>query len=285
MFARWRTDAPGDTRRRKDAPGDAPGPIRHAASASRPPLEPAARRALGVGLTLALATQLAPVLQMLIQYMVVLVHELGHAAAGWLFGFPSVPAFDFMYGGGVTTHAERSKTLVLLVLGAGGFGLWSLREHPRLMRFGLATCGLYLLAIGVGADEALILAMGHGAELGFAGLFFYRALTGSGCHLEAERPLYAWLAGHIVLFDLRFAWGLATSAAERARYGAAKGGGHWMDFSRLADEVLHVPLEGLAVAFGLLCLVPLPLAWRLARRPRGSEELPAVADEPIPSLG
>ena len=55
--------------------------------------------AFAIGLGLAVLTELWPLLRSLIGYFVVLVHELGHAASGWLFGYPSLPAFDFTYGG------------------------------------------------------------------------------------------------------------------------------------------------------------------------------------------
>src|SRR5690242_18266835 len=35
-------------------------------------------------------------------YMLVFFHELGHCITFWLFGYPSVPMFDFEYGGGMT---------------------------------------------------------------------------------------------------------------------------------------------------------------------------------------
>lgn len=247
----------------------------------RPGLEAAGLRALVVGGVLAGLTQVWMPLQMLIQYMVVLVHEMGHAAAGWLFGFPSIPAFDFMYGGGVTSHGQRSVLVASIVVLLLGFGVWSLRSHPRLAAAAAGGLMLHLLLMATGGDEVVILAMGHGAELGFAALFLVRALTGSGCHLQAERPLYAWLGLHVVLFDLRFAHGLATSAAERRRYGGAKGGGHWMDFSRLAGEIWGVPLETVAVGFALLCLVPLPAALLWARRaPQGRYPEDRPTDDP-----
>ena len=41
-----------------------------------------------------------------------LVHEMGHAIFGWLFGYPSFPAFDVIWGGGVTIHTGRSHCFV-----------------------------------------------------------------------------------------------------------------------------------------------------------------------------
>ncbi len=223
-------------------------------------------KALGIGLALGIATQFVPILQVLIHYMVVLVHELGHAGAGWVFGFPSIPAFDFQYGGGVTSHMSRSNLLAGAVfVGLAGLAIGQ-REIPKQsMGFGFAAA-FYAASIWMGWDQILILAMGHGLELIFAGLFVYRAATGSGCRLEAERPLYGWLGFHIVFHDLAFAWGLASSTAARAQYGAAKGGGHWMDFSRLAQDIFLVPLETIALSFLMLTLLPIPVALILAQR-------------------
>ncbi|UCE84692.1 MAG: hypothetical protein JSU66_10005, partial [Deltaproteobacteria bacterium] len=61
--------------------------------------------------------------------------------------------------------------------------------------------------------------------------------------------------------DVRFAHRLLESSFHRKLYAQAKGGGHWMDFSRLADEHLHVPLETVASVFLLICLLPPVLAF------------------------
>ena len=58
-----------------------------------------------------------------------LVHEMGHAIFGWLFGYPSFPAFDVIWGGGVTVHTERSTVLCILIY-AGFAGLfWVYRKN------------------------------------------------------------------------------------------------------------------------------------------------------------
>jgi hypothetical protein len=70
-----------------------------------------------------------------------------------------------------------------------------------------------------------------------------------------------------VLHDLSFAHGLATSLGDRLVYEDAKGGGHWMDFSRLAEDFFHVPLASVARLFWLLCWLPpiVAIAWHLQR--------------------
>ncbi len=219
-------------------------------------IEAAGWIAFGVGLGLALLTEILPVLRVLVGYFVVLVHELGHALTGWLFGYPSIPAFDFTYGGGVTSHQEQMPLLLLALYGGFAFLLWIFRANRVSLGLVAGVALVYtVLLLTPGADIAMI-AMGHGAELIFAALFIHRAVSGRACHHAAERPLYAWIGFHIVFHDLRFAFGLVTNAFQREMYGAAKGGGHWMDFSRLADEYFGCSLEVVAGAFFLLCLLP-----------------------------
>lgn len=56
-------------------------------------------KSLGTGFMIALVALLVPFLGFIFGYLGILVHELGHAVAAWMFGYPAVPAFDFQYGG------------------------------------------------------------------------------------------------------------------------------------------------------------------------------------------
>jgi hypothetical protein len=265
IFARIRAAAP--------APELAPAgpPLAWAADAAPEPdgaaIDPSGWRAFAIGAGLAVLTQLLPLLEVLVGYFVVLVHELGHALAGWIFGLPSVPAFDFGYGGGMTAHLERSAALVAGVYAVFGAGLFVFRRNRASLALVAGLAALYTGLLATGFDRAAILALGHGGELLFAGVFLHRALSGRAVALEAERPLYAWLGLHVVFHDLGIAWGLMTSDLQREVYAAAKGGGHAMDFSRLAREFLHVPIEALAAAFFVACLL-VPAAALLANLKR-----------------
>lgn len=219
-------------------------------------IEPAGWAAVGAGVLLAGLTELWPLLRVLVGHFVVLLHELGHALAGWVLGYPSLPAFDFRYGGGVTLHQDRMPLLVVGVYALLLFLAWLFRSNRVSLAATLAAIVVYTGLVFTRAGEAAIIAMGHGGELFFAGLFLHRALSGRACHHAAERTAYAWIGFHVVFHDMRFSWGLLTNAFQREMYGEAKGGGHWMDFSRLADEFFGVPLELVAGAFLLLCLLP-----------------------------
>jgi hypothetical protein len=62
-----------------------------------------------------------------------------------------------------------------------------------------------------------------------------------------------------VLTDARLAYRLLSSHEFRLDYGQSKGGEYSMDFSRIAEENLHVRLELVAAIFLLLCVLT-PLA-------------------------
>lgn len=239
------------------AESEAPGPRSLPAEAGR---------VLGIGFVLAVVILLVPLLRFVLSYIAVLVHELGHSATSWLLGDPAVPAFDFSYGGGVSMSFGRHPMLVTALIAAWGGWLWHVR-HARRLR--LVVAGLALLwgvAVFTVAGDALVLIMGHGAEVLFAGLCLWRALTGDGTRRpEAERPLYAMVGWFLLLQGVAFAWGLLTDPARRQLYEEAKGGGHWMDFSRLARDVLRIDLAVPATLYLLACLAVPPVVWLLHR--------------------
>lgn len=228
-------------------------------------LDPPAWQSLGIGLAVTLVVLVIPFLSYIFHYMITLVHELGHTVFGWLFGYPSIPAFDFVYGGGITMHRNQSSLIIVLIyiLLAGLFYVFR-KNHLTLLLLVAGVAG-YTLAVFTSFHHLIILFMGHGTELIFAGIFFYRALSGSSIIVAVERPLYAFLAFFILFKDFRFAYQLYSSPAHRQMYAAAKGGGHWMDFSRIAREFLGVQLESVAGMFFMICLLVIPATYLFFR--------------------
>ncbi len=104
-------------------------------------------------------------------------------------------------------------------------------------------------------SESVALMMGHGGELLFAVLCFYRVLSNRGIIVAAERPLYAAIGFFIVIESLLFSTKLMVDQSYRAAYEGAKGGGHWMDFSRIADTWFNGDLSWMAGLFFMACVV------------------------------
>ncbi|MCP5102392.1 MAG: hypothetical protein GY950_03385 [bacterium] len=228
-------------------------------------LDRKAWNAMAIGLGIAVVTLFFPFLSFVFRYLITLVHEIGHAIWGWLFGYPSIPAFDFTYGGGVTMHQDRRIIIVIVVFILFAWLFYLYRKNRLTFVLLLVITALYSLSTFTPFHSMVILFMGHGTELIFGAVFFYRALSGSSIVVDAERPLYGFLGFFIFFSDTGFAYRLMTSKSFRVDYESAKGGGHWMDFSRLAEEYLNVNLSTVAAFFLFLCLLTPVLTYLFFR--------------------
>ncbi|MFH1116296.1 MAG: hypothetical protein V1792_20480 [Pseudomonadota bacterium] len=216
---------------------------------------------LGSGLVIAIVVMMFPLLNHIFMTLVVLVHEMGHTIAGWLFGYPSAPAFDLHYGGGLTLHAQRSAGLLIVLYSLLAFLIFTYRKNMSTMILLAVLLIVHLVLSLTYFNEVVVLFMGHGTELIIAGIFFYRALSGAAVVHSVERPLYCAIGLFIVFVDTRFAFQLMTNDTARSSYEQAKCGGHWMDFSRIAEDFLGVDLASVAFFFFLCCLLPLVLGF------------------------
>jgi hypothetical protein len=233
---------------------------------------------LGTGLAAAVVVYGFGFTRFVASALVTLFHELGHAAVGWLLGEPSLPAFDFVYGGGYTHRGQLSWMVAAGVAGVFVAGGWYLRRNPR----GLAlVAGTALLWLGVVVSpwrrELAIGAAGHLSELLLAGVFFYRALSpqgawhpseGGGHSPGVERPLSAFVGFFVQIHALVFAWRLLHDPAFLAVYLEGKGGMLMNDLESVAlDLTIHLGVspgvEGVAGWLLGLAVLPLPAALLL----------------------
>jgi hypothetical protein len=216
---------------------------------------------LGSGFVITLVVMFFPLLNHIFLTLVTLIHEMGHTIVGWLFAYPSVPAFDLRYGGGVTLHVQRSTFLLIMIYAGMAFLIYTYRKNLSTLVFLTILLVIHMIFAFTYFHEVAILFMGHGTELIIATIFFYRALSGAAVVHSVERPLYCAIGLFIVFSDIRFSFRLMTSHHARYEYEQAKGGGHWMDFSRIAEDFLGVDLTSVAFFFFLCCLLPLVLGF------------------------
>jgi hypothetical protein len=214
---------------------------------------------LAIGLGLAVIALFVRLAGFVVDVLITVIHELGHVATAWILGSPALPSFDLFYGGGVSYAFARQPVLILLVYAAFVGLAYRFRAERWLAVTTLVIAGFYSAVVFSPLREILITAMGHGMELLFAGVFLYRALSGSHVLRSQERPLYAFLGLYIILADARLAFRLISSHEFREDYGQAKGGAYSMDFSRIAEENLHVRVELVAAFFLIACMLT-PLA-------------------------
>lgn len=277
IFAKWRPPAP------PAAPG-APNALRTGTQAPPPPAPPASflrqkpadpfapRRMdqaawtnLAGGAVFAVLALLIPILSTVFHGFVTLMHEMGHAIAGWVLAHPSIPAFDLTYGGGVTAIMDRSAPLMLTVYALlAGLILLYRRNLVTVITL-CVTIALYALVSHTVLRSVAISFFGHGFELIFGAVFLYRALSGSAVINPAERPLYAGIGLFVFFYDIVFAAKLVFSGNERYWYAMGKDGRglHANDFLKIAQD-LGMPQDavaGVAFVFLLCCFAASGLAF------------------------
>jgi len=248
-----------------------PGPPAPPRAAPRAVLGPAGRltakawQCLGIGLVMALVLMLVPLLRFVVGYLAILVHEMGHALFAWSFGYPAIPAFDFLYGGGITIYTDRSTILLLVVFALLAYLLYFYRSNRlTLAVLGAGTLVYALLAL-TDFHQLLITSMGHGTELVFAGIFLFRAMKGSHITHAVEQPLYAGLGFFILFHNLQFAHRLITSDDFREVYAEGKGGLLDHDFTVIGRDFLGVGTMAMGQIFLFCCLLTLALTWLVFR--------------------
>ena len=206
-------------------------------------LEQEAYKSLGIGLFLAILISSLPFLSFALSYFVILVHELGHTFAGWLFGYPSIPAFNFVHGGGITLNQDRADSVMILIYLALGFLFFYYRKKKGTLIFLAIFTLIYSWIAFSNIHRGIIIFMGHGFELIFTGIFLYRGFSGYGVRYSLERPLYYMLAFFTFLKDVGFAWNLIYNSEIREIYEDGIGGVIDNDFVILARDYFHVNLS------------------------------------------
>jgi hypothetical protein len=231
---------------------------------------------LGFGLLAAIVAYAIPFVRFVLSALVTLFHELGHAVAGWLLGYASLPAFDLVYGGGFTHRGEFRISIAILVAGGFGYLMWMYRGHRRAMVMIGALALVWLFFVTSEWRRELVIGIaGHLAEFILAGVLFYKALAGTGWKNPAvERPLGAFIAFFVQIHSMFFAWRLLHDVDFLAWYREGKGGALMNDLEQVAlDLHIHTPLnpgiDGVTRWLLAFSFVPITVAvvWFFQRGP------------------
>lgn len=230
---------------------------------------------LGGGLAAAIIVYAIPFTRFVFSALVTLFHELGHAIAGWLLGHPSIPAFDFVYGGGFTHQSIFRRSIAVLVAGVFAYGLWHFRQNKKSV---VVIGSLFLIWLFfVTAEwrrELAIAAAGHLFEFILAGILFYQSLSGEGWrNAKLERPLGAFAAFFVQIHSMLFAARLTRDAEFLASYREGKGGALMNDLEVVALNLniwakLNPGIEGVARLLLLFSVLPMVVGvvWYIQRR-------------------
>jgi hypothetical protein len=235
---------------------------------------PSELKVLGFGLVAAIVAYAFPLTRFILSTLVTLFHELGHAVAGWLMGYPSIPAFDFVYGGGLTHHGEfRTSIAIAIGLGFAYLG-WLFRENKKSAAIVGALFLVWLFFVTKEwRREIAFASAGHLSEFVLAGILFYQALAGVGWRSpEFERPLGAFVAFFVQIHAMLFAWRLMHDATFLEWYREGKGGALMNDLEVVALDLqiwlgITPQIEGVARWLFAFSFVPMVvgLVWYFQR--------------------
>ncbi|MDQ6803124.1 MAG: hypothetical protein M3041_20160 [Acidobacteriota bacterium] len=235
---------------------------------------PSELKILGIGLIAAIVVSAIPLTRFVFSGIITLFHELGHAVMGWILGMPAIPAFDFVYGGGMTSHSGFQIVVALLIAGGFVYVMYFFRQNRKAL-FLIGT--LFLVWLFFVSSEwrrdLLFSAAGHLSEFILAGILFYQALSGVGWRIpEVERPLGAFVSFFVQINSMQFAWRLMHDPEFLAWYREGKGGMLMNDLEGIAlDLHIHTPfnpgIAGVARLLLLFSFVPIAVAliWYFQR--------------------
>lgn len=229
---------------------------------------------LGGGLVAAVAAYIFPLTRIVLSALVTLFHEFGHAVVGWFLGMPSLPAFDFVYGGGWTHSGAFRLSLAILIAGGFAFLAYHFRQSPKaVMLIGVVFVFWLIFVSAEWRRELAFSAAGHAAEFILAGILFYQALAGVGWRSPTfERPLGAFVAFYVQINSTMFAWRLIHDADFLAWYKEGKGGAAMNDLEVVALDLniyakLNPGIVGVARMLLVFSFVPIAVAliWYFQR--------------------
>ncbi len=226
-------------------------------------ISPSQWKILAIGLTSAIVLFAVPPTRFICSALVTLFHEFGHAVMGWLMGYPSLPAFDLVYGGGLTSHGEFRLSIVIAIACAFAYCGWRIRTN----RVAVVILGILFLiwVLFVSREwrrELAFASAGHLGELILATIFLYKALFDEGWRWpQAERPAAAFVAAFVQINSIAFCLKLLGNPEFLAWYREGKGGAMMNDMEVIALDI-HIWLgpepgiEGIARWLCALSFLP-----------------------------
>jgi len=218
---------------------------------------------LAFGMVAALGVMWLPFVKVVLSAFSTLFHEFGHALLAWIFGYPSIPAFDLQYGGGVALHFERSMPLLWLVYTSFAWLLLRYRQQGGAVILLVCAILFYSLLAFTPAHRVIALFMGHGTELLFSGLFLFRAMSGHATFHSLERALYGFIGFFLLFRATEFVFQFLYDPAYNAFYYEGKRGTA-NDFIRVAS-MTGVTTDNV-FRFFFVCALSTPLiAWFVYR--------------------
>jgi len=221
--------------------------------------------ALGAGGLIAIVDSLFWTSRYTLNFISTLAHEMGHATIATFFGAPAFPAIS-LDGQAAAFHKDQAMWLVILIWGFMGFWAWHFRHKRPVLIALVVAMVLYPLFAFTQGWRLLFFLGGHGTELAFAGICFFRAWTGGFTTSTAERTAYATCGWFCFCTNLVFHLQLMSSRGFQIRYASGGSFGLTNDYIRVATDILGCSVSTVALLMLLVNIILLPAAVVLAVR-------------------
>ncbi len=213
-------------------------------------ITPSQKKSLVIAIILALIVKIIPMLNFIIYYYTITAHELGHAITGWVYGYISIPTFDFINGGGTTYYVSRPVILQFLVVCIIFFLLYkaNTKSEKNITVTIIIIATIFCFTFLSPAHTFLLSFMGIGGELSFGFIIGWYALSMLKLSMNKKAVIYLFLATILWLNTIWFAVDLLFSRVSMSKYLTGKDGIQ-NDLVKLSD------LSGLPISFYCIAIV------------------------------
>ena len=207
-----------------------------------------------------------------------LFHEIGHAVVATLLGQPSIPAFDFMFGGGFTHIGDFHRVLAIVVASGFAYAAWRLQTNVALVTTISVAFVVWLIFVSKEwRRETVIASAGVVFELLLAATFLVMAIANIGWRKpEIERPIAALIAFFVQFDSWIFALRLIRDQDFLAWYEEGKGGALMNDLEVVALNLkiylgLNTTTQSVAKLLFVFSFIPFGAALWLGFRLRSDD--------------
>jgi hypothetical protein len=212
-----------------------------------------------VGAAIAPVFALTPFVGLIGWFFGALVHEMGHCAAGWIVGRPAYPVLG-LNGHAMSVGEGFVLPIALGILVAALVSALLLPRGPVRWAAMGSILLFYPLLVFTGLAELLTITGGHLGEMIIGGVFLYRTITGGFSSSRAERALYSVMGWFLVGANVLLTGGLVFSEAARREYAGNGSFGLMNDYRVMAERMLGISIESVAVVMTIPALLVVPIA-------------------------
>jgi len=204
---------------------------------------------LGVGLLGSIAVYSSNFLAFAFHYFTLLVHEAGHTIFDWIFGYPSIPYFDFVFGGGVTISSQRSLELIAIIYIIFGIFLFVYMNNILTAGIIFTLMIVYSIFAFTFLHHVVDSFMGYGTEVIFGVFCLYMSIRKNALIHILEKPVFAFFGFLFLLHNLKVSYFSITPYLFNPKAETIK------DFMNISEEYLPIEPRTISLVLFISCFI------------------------------